>query len=820
MITYSCSELAKLCGGTLLGPDRVVSQVFIDSRFPGSDNSLFFAIIGKQHNGHQYIEELYSKGIRCFVVHSTYQFPRLTEASFICVGDSLRALQTLAAYHRTRFNYPIVGITGSSGKTIIKEWLFQVLSESIKLVRSPKSYNSQVGVPLSILLMDSSTSLGIFEAGISETNEMEFLEKIIRPDIGIFTNIGEAHQLNFRSVEDKIKEKLKLFIHTKTLIYCYDHTSIHNAITNSNLKCTYYTWGTSPKADVVIVDKKKSQKYTSVTIQVEQNTIQIVIPFTQSEAVENALHCVSFLLFRGYGIDYIRRNIEKLSTVATRLELKPGINSCTVINDFFNNDINSLSIALNFLQAHTQNSSKTLILSDIQDTSIDSFGLYQSLAKLIREKGISRFIGIGPELFAHKHLFSLKNDFYLSVNDFINQCDKTKFYKEDILIKGSGGLNFERISQLLEHKIHQTVLEVNLSALVANLNYYKSKLNPDVKLMAMVKAYSYGIGGQEIASLLQFHRVDYLAVAYADEGIALRNAGIQMRIVVLNPEPDSYDAMIANTLEPEIYNFHSLRGFLHSAALAQSERYPIHLKLDTGMHRLGFNEQEIELLTKELLSTKLARVESVFSHLAASDEEDYDSFTTGQIAAFERMSNLIINKLEQDAPPLRHILNTSGIERFPQGQFDMVRLGIGLYGVSNSDKIQKYLRTVSTLKSAIVQIKEIPEGDTVGYGRKGKVEKNKKIAIVPIGYADGLNRKLGCGNTCFLLNGKLAPTIGNICMDTCMIDITGIDAQEGNQVTIFGNKPTVNSIAESLDTIPYEILTAISQRVKRIYFTD
>lgn len=812
------SKIADFTGGHLYGHDCEVAHFFIDSRFPVQAGAAFFAIHGKRHNGHRFIKELYERGIRIFVVSERMEFDAFPAASFVLVTDTLRALQQTAAYHRSQFTCPVVGITGSNGKTIVKEWIWQLLQGTLNVVRSPKSYNSQVGVPLSVLLLDENTSLGVFEAGISETDEMRYLEPIIQPTIGILTNIGEAHQENFNDLQQKLEEKLQLFTHAETLIYSCDNDFIHQYISTAPQPYRTFTWGHAATATVRVGALQTLQAATVVELYYQANQFSLHIPFTDTASVEDVLHCVALLLKMGYPPRFIVEGVEKLSPIAMRLELKAGINNCTLINDSYNSDFNSLTIALDFLSGMTQHPQKTLILSDIFQSNKNEEELYREVARLLPLKGVTRFIGIGPALCRQAGLFDPQGEFFLTTDDFLKQYNKTHFNKEAILLKGSRFFRFETISQLLEFKLHQTVLEVNLNALVHNLNYCRTTLQSGVKLMAMVKAFSYGAGSYEIAGLLQFHRVDYLAVAYADEGIVLRNSGITMPIVVLNPEPDSFDTMISYRLEPEIYNFYSLRAFLHSALQMGVEHYPIHLKIDTGMHRLGFIAADVEELCVQLNKQSQARVSSIFSHLAASDEGMHDGFTRQQITEFSRHSDTIIERIGYK--PLRHILNSSGIERFPDAQFDMVRLGLGLYGIGATATAQANLQHVGTLSSAIVQIKEIEAGDTVGYGRHGKVSKKKRIATVPIGYADGLNRRLSRGVGYFMLRDQPVPIIGNICMDTCMVDVTGTDAKEGDRLVVFGEKPSVSEIAEKIGTIPYEVLTGISERVKRVYYSE
>ena len=832
MKQYKLLTIFDIVNGVFVGRDKTINNIFVDSRnsINNKETSLFVALEGERHNGHNYINDLYNAGIKNFVVNKEFQFENYPDASFIFVDDTLKAIQDIAAYYRHTFLFPVLAITGSNGKTIVKEWIYQIFQDIKTVSRSPKSYNSQIGVPLSVLKADTS-ELGIFEAGISMPGEMEKLEHILKPDIGIFTNVGDAHQENFTDIEQKTREKLILFKDSNTLIYCYEHKLLHKVITETEHSYNTFTWGYCDNCNLIIKNRVVTLGKTTLTIEVNDNIIKkqvgkefdIEIPFTDNASVENVMHCIAFALIEKVDLDVLKNKTYNLAPVAMRLELKEGINNCTIINDSYNSDINSLSIALDFLESLTQHNNKALILSDIYQSDANEEKLYTQVAEMLVSKGINRFIGIGNLLTKYsaliKNVSKIENcHFYTNTDEFLKHYNKNNFNNEAILLKGSRQFRFERISRLLELKIHQTILEVNMDAMVNNLNYFKSKLKPGVKLMAMVKAFSYGLGSYEIAGLLQFHRVDYLAVAYADEGIALREMGITMPIVILNTDPANFDIMIEYQLEPEIYSISSLNNFLRAASILGVYNYPVHIKVDTGMHRLGFEYRNLPELLNVIENKKEIRIESVFSHLAASDESKHDGFTNTQIERFTKFCN----KLEENInyPFIKHILNSSGIERFPDAQFDMVRLGIGLYGVGSED-IRPYLKNAGTLSSTIVQIKKVEKGETVGYGRHGKVDENKIIATVPIGYADGLNRKLSNGAGYFLVNGKPAPIIGNVCMDACMLDITNIEnVKEGDKVIIMGETPSVYQIAKAIDTIPYEVLTSISRRVKRIYTSD
>ncbi|MCK5823655.1 MAG: bifunctional UDP-N-acetylmuramoyl-tripeptide:D-alanyl-D-alanine ligase/alanine racemase [Bacteroidales bacterium] len=820
MLNYSTQNISNIVKGQLFGKKTFIKYLLIDSRNIVSEpNSLFFAIVGNNNDGHNFINDLYKNNVNNFVVSTLPEnYEKYKNANFILVDNTLTALQQLATFHRNQFNIPVVGITGSNGKTIIKEWLFQTLQNDKKIIRSPKSYNSQVGVPLSVWLLNKSCNFAIFEAGISEPQEMKKIQPIINPSIGIFTNIGDAHQENFIDLKQKISEKIKLFYSCNTIIYRKDYKLIDYQFNSDNhfSDKKLVTWSIKQKADLQITNINKKNKHSLISAKYENKNLQIEIPFIDDASIENAIHVWLLMLLLNFDNKNIEEKMYDLSPVAMRLELKQGINNCSIINDSYNSDIQSLTIALDFLNHQKQNNKNILILSDILQSSFDEKELYKKISELVREKNIDEIIGIGKTISRNSNFFSIKKHFFSSTDDFAINYSKNLFINSNILIKGSRKFHFEKISTLLEKKIHRTVLEVNLNAIEQNLNFFRSKLRPETKIMAMVKAFSYGSGTFEIASLLQYQNINYLAAAYTDEGIELRKNQISLPIVIMNPEVNSFNLMIEYKLEPEIYNFRTLRAFHETLIKNNKKTYPIHIKLDTGMHRSGFDSNDIDDLINELKEYKNLKIKSIFSHLAASDEKIHDDFTNKQFSSFELMTSKIIN--EFDYPILRHILNSSGIERFPKNQYDMVRLGIGLYGISPSKKNKLF--NVSTLKSIIAQIRTVKKNETVGYGRKGKLDKDSKIATVPIGYADGLRRQLSNGVGKVLVNNQFAPIIGNICMDICMIDITKVNAKEGDEVIFFGNDYPVTELAKQLNTIPYEILTSISNRVKRVYFHE
>jgi len=827
-MNYSISNISSLLHSKThgnLASDIVIKDLLIDSRKLGNPlTSLFFAIKGERHDGHTYINDLYQKGVRNFVVSQLPQnYAQLTDACFISVNDTLQALQLLCSQHRKQFTIPVLGITGSNGKTIVKEWLYQLLREDKNIVRSPKSFNSQVGVPLSVWQLSQEHTFGIFEAGISKPGEMELLEKIIQPTIGLVTNIGKAHDENFEDQKEKVYEKLKLFVNTETIIYCKDYLLVHHEISSNDdfLKTKIFTWSKKTKADLLIGRITKTTVDTEIQGVYKNDFISIKIPFTDEASIENAIHCWALMLHLGYENNTIAERMPLLSPIAMRLELKEGINNCSIINDSYNSDIGSLAIALDFLNQQKQHPKKTLVLSDILQSGQNNEALYKEVADLIHKKGVSRLVGIGEGISSEAHQFNIEKSFYKSTADFLKQFNNSLFRDETILLKGARSFGFEAISKVIQQKAHQTVLEINLNALVHNLNYYRSKLKPDTQIMAMVKAFSYGSGSFEIANILQFHRINYLAVAYADEGIELRKAGITVPIMVMNPEEDSYEGMIHYHLEPEIFSFRVLNLFeeaIKRSITDTTQTLPIHIKLDTGMHRLGFEESDINELIVRIKNNKHLRIKSVFSHLAGSDDPTHFDFTWQQIKRFNAMSDQFQSHFSY--PIFKHILNSAGITNFPDAQFDLVRLGIGLYGIGANETEQTQLQNVSTLKTCISQIKKIPANETIGYNRKGIANRDVQIATVPIGYADGLSRKLSNGKGKMIVKGKAAPIIGNVCMDMCMIDITDINANENDEVIVFGEAYPITEVAKDVDTIPYEILTNVSRRVKRVYYQE
>ena len=824
---YQIKEIAKVISARPAEwQNATVSLLLTDSRrLSIPEESLFFALKTKTNDGHRYIKDLYSLKVRNFVVSDILpEYSAMPDANFLVVKDTLRALQRLVTYHRKRFNIPVIGITGSNGKTVVKEFLYQLLRSEFNIVRSPRSYNSQIGVPLSVWEMNERHTLGIFEAGISQPDEMEYLQPIISPTIGVITSIGEAHQENFISMGQKCREKLQLFVDSDAIIYNGDDTLIADSVEASCLSHKAIIWSrTDTEAPLYIESIEKQADKTIIRCTLLGFERTYTIPFTDDASIENVIQCIAIMLYlKPTSVNDVEK-FRRLEPVAMRLEVIEGINDCLLINDTYNSDINSLDIALDFQQSRKvgREMKTTLILSDILQSGTLPKSLYRKVSDLVSHRKVDRLIGIGKDLKEYEAFFPTKEkEFYTTTEEFLAQPLQQMFRNELILIKGSRRFHFERITERLVRKVHETTLEVNLDAIVHNFNFYRSRLNPDTKMVCMVKASAYGAGSYELAKTLQEHRCDYLAVAVADEGEELRKAGITIPIMVMNPEFGSFNVLFENNLEPEVYSFRLLDAIIRETERRGITSYPIHIKVDTGMHRLGFQPGDMPAVCERLRQQSGVVARSVFSHLAGSDSSIFDDFTMEQIGKFQTAAKTLEEGLEYKV--IKHILNTAGIERFPQYQMDMVRLGIGLYGVSASGL--RGLRNVSTLKTTILQIQNVPKGDSIGYsigyGRRSYVDRDSRIAIIPIGYADGLDRHFSNREGIVLINGQRCPIIGNICMDACMVDVTDIEAHEGDTVVIFGEGLEVNELSDRLHTIPYEILTSVSPRVKRVYYRE
>lgn len=836
-MSYHLQHIARIIhAATLPVDDRLITHLLTDSRklvFP--ESTLFFAIEGPRRDGHDYIHELYERGLRCFVTkRGIIDVAKYVDASFLEVEHVLGALQILAGYHRQQFAIPVIGITGSNGKTIVKEWLYQLMHQDKQIVRSPRSYNSQIGVPLSVWQLAPTHELAIFEAGISQKNEMEQLRAVMQPTIGVWTNIGAAHNEGFLNEREKAFEKARLFSEVDALVFCKEAIAPHckpdgehKHLFKKDIR--FFSWSRTEQADLIIRSEEITLHQSLIVAEFQKHLIQIVLPFTDRISVDNAITCWALLLLQGYDQALIQQRMLLLEAVDMRMQLKKAVNNCYLLNDSYSNDTASLELALDFLIQQAGKNKTTIILSDILQSGQSVEELYPFVIQQLCNRGVNRLIGIGSNISAQQLLIDkaiqkipgsvLQTSFYESTEQFLQSATLNQFKEEYILLKGARVFSFERISQWLEQKVHQTVMEVNLTAMVHNLKAYQQHLQPSTKLMAMVKAFSYGSGTAEVARILQFHKVDYLAVAYADEGVELRKAGISLPIMVMNVDEAGFDAMIQYDLEPEIYSlsiYNSFHQFLDKQAIQQ---YPVHIKFNTGMNRLGFEIQEAQSLAAMLQKNGTMIVKSLLSHLAASESPALDHFTQQQVAHFVQACNEMQQVLGYSF--IKHIANSAGIFRHPSYQFDMVRLGIGLYGVDSANANQLLLQQVVTLKSTIAQIREVKAGETVGYNRNGILKRDSRVATIRIGYADGYNRKLGNGAGHMFLKGKRAPVLGNVCMDMTMIDVTDIpDAMEGDEVEVFGKEITIQELATVTGTIAYEIMTTISQRVKRVYVEE
>ncbi|MFZ1332396.1 MAG: bifunctional UDP-N-acetylmuramoyl-tripeptide:D-alanyl-D-alanine ligase/alanine racemase [Flavobacteriales bacterium] len=801
-----------------MGDDPVIEHISIDSRKPyPPENTLFIALHGERHNGHAYLKELHDRGMRYFLVNESttvdLPFPVLR------VTDTLSALQHLAGWHRAHFQAPVVGITGSNGKTVVKEWLYQLLRGKEHIVRSPGSWNSQVGVPLSVWEMGQEHTLGVFEAGISKPGEMEHLRSVIRPTIGVITNVGPAHGENFENDILKATEKLGLFRDVEVLVYCADHKVIADALHQTGLaqRVTELGWSRENSGWLHVLHEETIADRTHITVSRANDQFTFEIPFTDHASAENALHCVTLLLHLGHKPAWITERTPHLTPVAMRLEVLDGVHGTTLINDAYSNDEASLSIALEHLVIVAQGRPKTVVLTDIIESGEHASTLYQRVADRMIRSGVERVIGIGPQLNTNRALFPEASTFFSDTADALKGVDTAELAGHTILIKGARTFALERLAQHWQRQVHGTVLEIDLEAVRHNLNHYRGLLSPPTRTMAMVKAFGYGSGALELARLFAHEQVHYLGVAYADEGIELRQNGIRLPILVMNPEPVPFEALHRFRLEAEVFDLRSLDE-AERMIRQHSEAPPIHIKLDTGMHRLGFTANEVPELIDRLRKNKRLNVVGIFSHLAASEDPAYDAFTREQIALFKQMADSICGVLDNE--PLRHIANTASISRFPEAQLDMVRLGIGLHGVASSAEEMAHLRTTTTLRSPIAQLKTLGVGDSVGYGRTWKADKDSRIATLPIGYADGLSRRLSNGNGRVWINGKPAPIVGNVCMDMVMVDVTNIPCSPDDMAIVFSPEHPVTELATDMGTIPYEVLTSIAPRVKRVYLHE
>ncbi len=821
---YTIEKITTLIGARRVGESEAqIGWLLTDSRslcFP--EATLFFALSSARNDGHRYVGDLYRRGVRNFVVsHLPQSINDYPDANFLVVMSPLEALQRLAERHRDEFDIPVVGLTGSNGKTMVKEWLYQLLSPSMVVTRSPRSYNSQIGVPLSVWLLDTQSEVALFEAGISQPGEMAALRDIIQPTIGVFTSLGDAHQENFRSLEEKCMEKLQLMLHAATVVYDTDDQVVGRCLRKSGYAGEKLGWSlTDPRAAFFVERQESDANGVTVTYRFRDAAGSYHLPFIDEASVKCSYACAVVALHLGIDAEQLDERMRLLEPVAMRLEVKEGQRGCTLINDSYNSDVNALDIALDFMARRPDSKGRrhTLILSDICQSGDNPEALYHKVSELAVKRGVDKLIGVGQTISSQAAAIEVKEKYFFNdVTQLIGSKVFASLHDEVILIKGARPFGFDQLTELLEQKVHETILEVNLGAVVENLNYYRSFLKPTTKMVCMVKADAYGAGAVEVAKTLQDHRVDYLAVAVADEGVTLRKAGITSNIIIMNPEMTAFKTMFDYDLEPEVYNFRLLEALVKAAEKQGITGWPIHVKLDTGMHRLGFDpEKDIDSLVHRLKHQTALIPRSVFSHFVGADSDDFDEFSAKQFECFERGSKAL--QAAFDHKILRHIDNSAGILHFPERQLDMCRLGIGLYGIDSRDN--HILHTVSTLKTTILQLREVKKEDTVGYSRKGTLQRDSRIAAIPIGYADGLNRHLGNGHCYCLVNGKKAPYVGNICMDVAMIDVTDIPCQEGDMVEIFGEQLPVTVLSDALDTIPYEVLTGLSSRVKKIYYQD
>ena len=850
---YTIEKITTLIGARRIGDtEAVVSWLLTDSRslcFP--EETLFFALRSGRNDGHNYIPELYRRGVRNFVVErghfrlsdvtrvsdvtaSTGTGGGLAGANILEVVSPLEALQRLAERHRDEFDVPIVGITGSNGKTMVKEWLYQLLSPYKIVTRSPKSYNSQIGVPLSVWLLGEQTEVGLFEAGISQPGEMQALRDIIQPSIGVLTSLGTAHQENFRSMDEKCQEKLSLFHDAKVVAYNSDDNVVSRCMRKSGYHGEKLSWSKEDPQAAMFIKKIERRNTVSTLYYIykgKEGTYHL--PFIDDASVECSIAAAVVALYLGVTPEELDVRMSQLEPVAMRLEVKEGQHGCTLINDSYNSDINSLDIALDFMSRRPdqEGKSRTLILSDIYQSGVTPHELYHRVMELAVKRGVTKFIGIGKEIkriLADEGGGQVAGDqtaklhgtvafFFEDVEEFLRSEVFKGLRNEIVLIKGARDFGFDQITEMLEQKVHETILEVNLNAVVENLNHFRSYMKPDTKIICMVKADAYGAGAVEVSKTLQDHRVDYLAVAVADEGVTLRKNGITSNIMIMNPEMTAFKTMFDYDLEPEVYSFRIMDALIKAAEKEGITNYPVHIKLDTGMHRLGFDPvRDIDEVINRLKHQNAIIPRSVFSHFVGSDSDDFDTFSAHQFELFDTASKKLQSAFEHKI--LRHICNSAGIEHFPERQLDACRLGIGLYGVDSRDN--HIINTVSTLKTTILQLRHVPKDETVGYSRKGVLTRDSVIAAIPIGYADGLNRHLGRGKGYCLVNGQKAPYVGNICMDVALIDVTDIPCKEGDTVEIFGEHLPVTVLSDILDTIPYEVLTGVSNRVKKVYYQD
>lgn len=815
-MNYTVQQIAAITNAQVIGDgDLMIKNIAFDSRIIYSTkNTAFIAINTHKNSGEKFIESAIDRGIH--VIISEHQYPQFENITWIIVENSVDFLQKLAKYHFEHSHLQSIGITGSNGKTILKEWLYQCLWNEFPTVKSPKSFNSQIGLPLSLLQINTSHTLGIFEVGISQPDEMENLENIFHPQIGLLTHIGTAHAANFSSEEELVDEKIKLFKDSQVIIYNGDHSLVSKKIKDLYSDKKLISYGLKKENQVFI--KNNISKGENIVVEYFGQEISFPAHQRDEATLTNALALITVLKELHIENQKIVEKINTLKAVEMRLEAIEGIKGNIVINDSFNLDLDSLKTALQFLKEYNK-PKKSLVLTDIVGVNTNSQELYEEVSELVNEQHFDSVFLIGDEISKFSELFKSKTYTFIDTKELIESKYLTELENQIILLKGARKFEIERLKDILELRKHDTVLEINLNAILHNINYHKSLLKPGTKMMAMVKANAYGLGSYEISEFLQHHHIDYLGVAFADEGAELRKKGITTPIVVMNPEQHSYQTIIDYNLEPEIYSFRVLDLFYEAVQKSgYDQKYPIHIKLETGMHRLGFKDFELDQLS-ETLDHKNLKVQSMFSHLSSSDVPEEKEFTLNQLETFEKNSSYLIEKLGYT--PIRHILNSSGITSYTNYQYNMVRIGIGMLGESPSSEIQKQLQSVVSFKTVISQISLVENGESVGYSRKYKTDHQTRIATIPVGYADGIPRLIGNQIGKLGVHKTLAPIVGNICMDMMMLNVDNIpNVKEGDTVTIFNAYPSLKEFAAYCKTITYEVLTSISPRVKRIYIKD
>ncbi|TVR82347.1 MAG: bifunctional UDP-N-acetylmuramoyl-tripeptide:D-alanyl-D-alanine ligase/alanine racemase [Chitinophagaceae bacterium] len=829
---FTIKEIAEITNAKTFGysHNRVIQSFLTDSRqLTDPENTLFFAWKGKRQDGHRYIQSLYEKGVRAFFTEKKVDVNEYPDAVFLSSENIIDSLQKIAAHYRQQFNFPVIAITGSNGKTIVKEWLNFILSSFYTISRSPASYNSQTGVPLSVLKTNNTHNLGIFEAGISQTGEMEKLENILKPKIGVLTNIGSAHDSGFKSLKEKAAEKMQLFKGSETFIYCSDYAVIEETPFLKNFRGSVIDWSMQRKGAYFAEIKKIPNNQLKISAAAHDDKIEVVIPFCDAASAENAIHTLYVCYTLGlWNEKKLKELFSALPQLKMRLEIREGKNNNVLIDDSYNNDLTALLIALDYAKSQRQKQLHTLILSDLTEDSQKPEIVYKEILRVLEAKEIDKFIAIGDKwstfLKKHTEKYPFKVSVFQEVQSFLQSAEANAINDSCVLIKGARKYQFEKITSFFQKQVHRTRLEINLDNLAHNLNYFQTLVPADTKLMVMVKALGYGSGAEEISSFLEWQGIHYLAVAYTDEGINLKKQNIKLPIMVMSPDYDALESVIAYRLEPELYSFEVLNEFekkLEDMLVYEDIPlpYPVHIKIDTGMHRLGFMPEETEKLSKRIQKKKLLKIQSVFSHLSAADNPEKKEFTRTQLSVFENACADI--RKTYPHPFLMHILNSSGISFYPEKAYDMVRLGIGLYGFDSNELHYKNLKNVHALKTSVLQVKNLKKDSSIGYTGENYLRKDSKIATIAIGYADGFNRLLGNGNWQVLIKNQFCPTIGNICMDMAMVDVTNVeDVEVGDEVIVFENREAILKMASQNHTIPYEVLTSLSPRIKRVYLKE